>query len=156
MSAFTVIKCDQDGREVLRYDGTLVQRGETWVCVRALFNFDDRELGYITLKRGDVFVEWFYSDRWYNVFRINDRDTHALKGFYCNLARPAHLYEHSVRQDDLALDLFVYPDGRTLFLDREDYDALPLEAHERDHVARAVHQLEALILDRRVPFNGLD
>ncbi len=155
MSAFTVIKCDHAGREELRYYGTLSERGESWVCVRAVFDFPDRELGYVTLKRGDLFVEWFYRDRWYNVFRIHDRDTHALKGFYCNLARPAQIETHSVRQDDLALDVFVYPDGRTLLLDQEAYDALPLAAAERVEIAHALHELERLIAARAAPFDVL-
>ena len=84
-----VRKLDHEGREVFRYEGRVLRRGERYVCLRAVFRFDEVDLGCVTFKRGDVFTEWFYSDRWYNVFRIEDGASGALKGWYCNITRPA-------------------------------------------------------------------
>lgn len=152
MSAITIIKCDAQGREALRYSGEAVARGATWICVRAPFTFSDRDLGYIHLRRGDLFIEWFYADRWYNIFRVEDGASGQLKGWYCNLTRPARIEDDVVCADDLALDFFVGPDFTALLLDEEEYAALDLAAEERASVAAALDELRALVSERRGPF----
>lgn len=148
---WTVIKRDHHSRETLRYTGALVAQGTNYACLRAPFMLSDRDLGYVTLCQGDVFTEWFYTDRWYNVFRIEDRTTQALKGWYCNFTRPAQITAGVIAADDLALDLFVYPDGRTLLLDEAEFYALCLEAAETTQVLAAVQALMALAAARIPP-----
>ena len=142
MRAYTVSKRDAYGVEQLSYQGVLVTRGENFVCIDAVFALPDRDLGYIQLRRGDRFREWFYADRWYNIFRVNDADTLALKGWYCNITRPAHIGTGHVAADDLALDVFVYPDGRTLLLDEDEFLALDLPAHEERKAWQAVESIK--------------
>ena len=111
MSEITIIKRDHNGKPVLQYSGEVTARGEAWVRVRATFNYDDKPVGSITFRRGDVFTEWHYADRWYNVFEIYDVDDGRLKGWYCNVTRPAVIRENTVEADDMALDMLVLPDG---------------------------------------------
>lgn len=152
MSVFTVIKCDHTGREVLRYTGTRLAGGPEWVCVRALFQFADRDLGYVTLHQGDIFTEWFYTDRWYNVFRVEDGRHGHLKGWYCNLTRPARLLPAAVAADDLALDVFVRPDRSLLLLDEAEYAALHLPPHEQQAVAAALTDIRTQAAAGSGPF----
>jgi hypothetical protein len=56
-------------------------------------------------------VETFYSDRWYNVFEIYDRDDGKFKGWYCNIGYPAVIEKDTVSYIDLALDLWVSAEG---------------------------------------------
>jgi hypothetical protein len=151
-SKVTVIKNDHTGREVWRYEGTIKESGEGWVRLEAHFNRDDLPLGYITFRRGDRFIETFYADRWYNVFAVRDVDDDHLKGWYCNFTRPAVLDENTVSADDLALDLFVYPDGRALVLDRDEFDALPLRDAERAAVLAALTELQRKAKAKEAPF----
>ena len=44
---------------------------------------------HATLRRGDRFIETYYTDRWYNIFEIHAREDDRLKGWYCNIAKPA-------------------------------------------------------------------
>lgn len=152
MSSVTIIKCDAHGQEKLRYDGEAVARGATWICVHAPYSFKDRDLGYIHLRHGDLFIEWHYSDRWYNVFSVQDGTSGQLKGWYCNLTRPARIEDGVVCADDLALDFFVGPDFSTLLLDEDEYAALALTAEERASVAAALEELRELVAARRGPF----
>jgi hypothetical protein len=152
---FTVYKCDAQGNQVFSYPGEVIHRDADSVCVRALFQRGRMDLGYVVLKPGDVFTEWFYSNRWYNVFQVEDVDSGLLKGFYCNLTRPAIISDQSVRADDLELDLFVYPDGRTLLLDEDEYNQLPLTAAERIHVERALLEIHKLVQERAQPFTAI-
>ena len=154
--SFTIYKLNHKGEEELSYSGTVLERGETYVCVQAIFNFDTMDLGYITLKKGDIFTEWFYTDRWFNVFKVEDIDTVQLKGYYCNLTRPAIISDKTVKADDLALDIFVQPNGNMLILDEDDYDKLPLSETERYQVQQAVNQIKQLVQTRTIPFHEIN
>jgi predicted RNA-binding protein associated with RNAse of E/G family len=123
--------------------------------LEARFNRDDMDLGYVEFRRGDRFVEYFYADRWYNIFAIYDADDDHLKGWYCNVTRPAVFGDGEVHADDLALDVFVFPDGRTLVMDEEEYAALPLTLAERKEALAAVTELQRRARNAEPPFDAL-
>jgi len=149
--SITVIKYKHTGEEVLRYYGTIIERGENYVKLEAVFQFDDMALGYTTFRKGDRFVEWFYSDRWYNIFRIHDVTDDHVKGWYCNFTRPAEITESTVGAEDLELDLFVYPDGEYVVLDHEDFEALDLSEEEEKAVLNALDVLTTAAAARKPP-----
>lgn len=155
MSDFTVIKRDAQGNDQLSYTGQVFERGDNFICIDAIFAFSDRDLGYIHLRKGDVFREWFYSDRWYNIFRVQDRDTGQLKGWYCNITRPAEIDTHQVAADDLALDVFAYPDGRTILLDEDEFALLKLSDTDRKTAWDAVRSIQQMVSRRQYPFDEI-
>src|ERR1051326_9143263 len=108
-NAITVFKLDHESREVWRYSGTILAHGATWVQLEAFFNRDDKDAGYVVFRRGDRYIEWFYTDRMYNIFQIHDVDDDHLKGWYCNICNPAIIADHEIRCEDLALDVWVTP-----------------------------------------------
>lgn len=148
MTTITVIKRDHRGEFVWQYEGELVDSGATWVCIDAIFGRD----GYVLFRRGDALREWFYSDRWYNIFRLQDAVDGRLKGWYCNVTRPAVITAESVSADDLALDVFVRPDGALMVLDQDEFAALDLPDVERQAALDAVEQLRQAVDDRCGPF----
>lgn len=151
----TIIKQDAAGTEQYRYEARVVERGDTWVCVRAPFNRDRAQVDTVTLLRGDIFTEWFFNDRWYNIFRIEDHQTQQLKAWYCNLTRPAEISEEVVMAQDLALDVLVLPDGSAKLLDEDEYAALKLSAPEDAAVQAALAELRMLIDSHQPPFEAL-
>ncbi len=150
----TVHKLDHTGREVLRYQGwTLDRQGNCW-RLEALFDREGEMVAQLKLQRGDRFVETFYADRWYNVFAVYDGE--CLKGFYCNITRPARFDDGGhIYAEDLALDLVVYPDGRWQVMDEEEFSALPLAAGEQQQALRALAELQSLAARREGPFRAL-
>ena len=155
MRQYTIVKLDAAGEEQLSYRGTLVARGQNWVCIDARFAMPDRDLGYICLRRGDHFREWFYADRWYNIFRVSDAKDGSLKGWYCNITRPARITNASAAAEDLALDVFVGPDGCTLLLDEAEFAALNLPEQDRQQAWQAVAELLRLVKQRQPPFDEI-
>ncbi|MDE2855841.1 MAG: DUF402 domain-containing protein [Chloroflexota bacterium] len=155
MSAFTVIKRDAFGAVELTYEGALRERNEAFVCIDASFALRDRDLGYITLRRGDRFREWFFRERWYNIFRVGDVNSGALKGWYCNITRPPRIEADRVTAEDLCLDVFVFPDGRTLLLDEDEFAALTLPRREVEKAWAAVDAIRHLVEERRPPFDEI-
>jgi uncharacterized protein len=156
MSEITVYKLNHLGEEVWHYTGEEVARGETWVCLEARFNRDDMDQGFVVFRRGDLMTEWFYSDRWYNIFRIQDVDTGKLKGWYCNIVRPAKITETTVAAEDLALDVFIKPDGQVLVLDEDEFSALHLSPDDQAASWAAVDQLRAATQECRPPFDEIN
>ncbi|MCA9996947.1 MAG: DUF402 domain-containing protein [Anaerolineales bacterium] len=148
----TVYKLDEGGRFVLQYPAGVLERGEGFVRLEAFFNRDDLDLGYTTFKRNDRFIETFYSDRWYNVFAVYDRDDGLLKGWYCNVCRPAVLGETAVSCEDLALDVWVDPSGQHLLLDEDEFAVLELSEVEREAGKTAVVHIIHLGKTQQLPF----
>ncbi len=155
MTAFRIIKRDAHGNDQLSYNGVVRERNDRFLCVEASFALADRDLGYIHLRRGDVFREWFYSDCWFNIFRVQDVESEQVKGWYCNITRPAIIEPHQAAADDLGLDVFVYPDGQTLLLDEDEFDRLGLPLSEQQAAWEAVAMIQKMVRTRQHPFDEI-
>jgi hypothetical protein len=151
----TILKNDHQGITQLSYTGEVIGQGQNWICLQAPFTLGNRDLGYVQLNRGDLFTEWFYTDRWYNVFRVQDGHTGALKGWYCNITRPAEIAADHVAAEDLALDVFVTPKGELILLDEDEYAQLPLIEEERILVNDAIADIQRLVATRQAPFDWM-
>jgi protein associated with RNAse G/E len=133
------------------YSGRHLERGPHHIVLEAFFDKEDFPFLDLRLKSADRFVETYFDDRWYNVFAIFDRDDGTFKGWYCNLSRPARFTESQVEWVDLALDLWVWPDGRRLVLDQDEFDALVLEPSERRQVEQSLSELVQAFEAKRPP-----
>ena len=74
-----VQKKNPAGEVVYEYEGDELRRDDTSIVLEALFTRDDMPFQDVTFKKGDRFVEYYYSDRWYNIFAIYDRDDDRSK-----------------------------------------------------------------------------
>lgn len=148
----TVHKLNAWGEEVWQYPGHLLARNPDRACLMARFDLDRVSMGGLTIERGDRFVETYYFDRWYNIFAIYEPTGNHLKGWYCNIARPARLTGMDLYAEDLALDIIVLPTGEVHILDREEFEALPLPPDDRQRALRALDDLLGMIRARRGPF----
>ena len=128
MEPINVLKRNLQGEETWQYAGLLLERGPDFVRLEARFNRADMPFMGVVLKQNDRFVETFYTERWYNIFEIHDRDDDQIKGWYCNLCRPA-VWDapDTISYIDLALDLWVAADGAQTVLDEDEFDALGLD-----------------------------
>jgi protein associated with RNAse G/E len=149
LEAVTVIKMNPAREETWRYTGQVVERSERSVLLQALFNREDTPFHEIVLKRNDEFLEIYYSDRWYNIYEIYDRDDGRVKGWYCNVSQPAEFAQGVIRFVDLALDLLVYPDGRQLVLDEDEFASLSLSEDMRDKARQALDELKRTVQPKK-------
>ena len=144
MSSITVRKLDANGKEIWRYQGQVLERGKDDITLEARFNRPDLPFHGITIGQNDRFVETFFAHKWYNIFKIHDRDDDHLKGWYCNVTYPAEIQEEQVSYRDLALDLLVYADGRQLTLDEEEFEQLNLNMDDKQAALNALQELKEL------------
>jgi protein associated with RNAse G/E len=131
----TVQKKNLAGEVTWQYDGMVLKREPNYVVLEAFFNRPDTPFMGVVLKENDRFVETFYSDRWYNIFEIYDRDDGRIKGWYCNIGKPAVIEDGVLSYVDLALDLWVSANGEQTVLDEEEFEKLELP-HEMQKSAR--------------------
>jgi hypothetical protein len=152
MPQIQVLKLNLAGEVTWQYEGSVLQRQPHHVMLEAFFNRPDMPFLDLALKRNDRFVETFYTDRWYNIFEVYDRDDKQLKGWYCNVSRPAVLGEETVSYVDLALDLWVAADGTQTVLDADEFNELELDPQDRDQALSALGALQENFRNQRPPW----
>src|SRR5215213_304766 len=139
----TVRKLLHDGEPSYVWDGTVIHSTDEVLVIEARFTRGPRDLGYVVLEPNDLFVEFYYYDHWFNIFQIFS-DAGVLKGWYCNIGRPPTLLPGELHYVDLALDLFVYPNGREVVLDEDEFQELSREAYAQADIDGAIDGLAEL------------
>jgi hypothetical protein len=127
MKKITVIKQNIFEEETWRYEATEILREESYVKLEARYNRADANIGRVHLKNNDRFLEVFFADRWFNIFEIHDREDDHLKGWYCDICKPAKIEETMIKYVDLKIDLIVYPDGSDDVLDEDEFISLDID-----------------------------
>lgn len=141
MEEVWVIKKNVYGKQTWRYTGKVLLRHENSILIEAFFNRPDMPFHGMLLGLGDRFLELYFNDRWYNIFEIHDRKTDILKGWYCNVTCPAEFRDGVIAYVDLALDLLVFPDGRQMVLDEDEFTVLDISAELRQRGQQALVDL---------------
>ncbi|TXS28980.1 DUF402 domain-containing protein [Streptomyces sp. ms191] len=146
MSARSVeVVLTKAGRTKIRYPADVVSDDGHRLTVRAPWAAEGvRDFGFVRFEPGDVFVEHYWRDRWYAVKEVRSADG-TLKGWYCDVTRPAAIDGDEVVVEDLDLDLWVSADGsEVLRLDEDEFAASGLTAADPEAAACAVVALDEL------------
>lgn len=140
------------GRVKIRYPATPVSDDGDRISVRAPWAAEGvRDFGFVRFEPGDVFVEHFWRTRWYAVKEVWTGDG-VLKGWYCDVTRPAVVRDGEIVVEDLDLDLWVSADGSSVLrLDEDEFAASGLAASDPEAAAQAVRALDALAEQARTP-----
>ncbi len=154
-SAITVHKLNEQGVEVFDYSGTLIGEQGTSITIEACFDRSDVQFFELTFREGDRFIETYYTNRWFNIFEIHDADDDHIKGWYCNITRPARIEQGHIYAEDLALDLLVTPDGRVRVLDEDEFEEIDLSESDRKNALSALEELKQWVKARKEPFSKL-
>ncbi|MEP7136238.1 MAG: DUF402 domain-containing protein [Chloroflexota bacterium] len=147
-----VQKKNPAGAVTYEYEGVLLDHAENMITLEALFDRADMPFMDVVFKQGDRFVEYYYTDRWYNIFAIHDRDDGYIKGWYCNVGMPAVIEDGVVSYVDLALDLWVSAEGAQTVLDEDEFAALSLNAELSQNALNGLEELRTLFKTNRPPF----
>ena len=153
MSRMNVVvqKKNPAGEVTYQYEGFLLERNENSIKLEAFFDRKDMPFQDVVFRTGDRFVEYYYSDRWYNIFAIYDRDDGCIKGWYCNIGMPAVIGDGIVAYVDLALDLWVSSDGRQTVLDEDEFEELGLNEGMRAGALTGLEELRSLFQQKKPP-----
>ncbi|MFD3491451.1 DUF402 domain-containing protein [Streptomyces sp. NPDC058690] len=138
------------GRTKIRYPADVVRDDGIRVTVTAPWAAPGvRDFGFVRFEPGDVFTEHYWRDRWFAVKEVRT-GAGTLKGWYCDITRPAVLRDGELLVEDLDLDLWVSADGSSVLrLDEDEFEASGLTARDpaaADAARHALDELERLAL----------
>jgi len=150
-TSIRVQKKNPAGEVTYQYEGILLDRSENSIKLEALFDRQDMQFQDAVFRTGDRFVEYYYTDRWYNVFEIHDRDDGRVKGWYCNIGMPAEIKEGTVSYVDLALDLWVSVNGKQTVLDEDEFHELKLTAELQAGALNGLKEVQLLFEKKNPP-----
>jgi uncharacterized protein len=147
-----VHSCKHDGRlhrrwpaRVSRQEGTLL-----------VFVEEVRHPLIGNIEAGTLSTEFFWTDRWYSVYRFQSKAGRLLK-FYCNINTPARIESGILSFIDLDIDLLVEPDFTYKVLDLEEFqkhsELFKYPQSYLDEVRAALEELIRLIETRDFPFS---
>ena len=146
-----VQKKNPKGEVTYEYEGVLLTRSENSITLEAMFDRADMPFVDVVLKKGDRFVEHYYTDRWYNIFVVYDRDDGNIKGWYCNVGKPAVIEDGVVSYVDLALDLWVSTSGKQTILDEDEFEQLDLDQELRAGARDGLEELKCVFEKDKPP-----
>ncbi|MEE1746924.1 MULTISPECIES: DUF402 domain-containing protein [unclassified Streptomyces] len=143
-----VVALVKAGRTKIRYPADVVRDDGVRVTVRAPWAAPGvRDFGFVRFEPGDVFTEHYWRDRWFAVKEVRT-GAGVLKGWYCDITRPAVLRDGELLVEDLDLDLWVSADGSSVLrLDEDEFEESGLAGRDpaaADAALRALDELEHL------------
>jgi len=145
-----------DGREHRRWPARIAKTVGPLIVLDAVF---DEEIEHDLLGKvssGTISTEYYWLDRWYNVFRFSNSDR-VLQKFYCNINAPPQFDGRVLSYVDLDIDVLVEPDLTYRILDEDDFEqnarryGYPEEI--QTNARRALAEVIGLIESRAFPFD---
>jgi hypothetical protein len=151
-----VRSCKHDGRVSRSWPARVARREDSLIVLDAFFAEEIRHTLIGTIEAGTLSTEFFWTDRWYSVFRFQSPDGRLLK-FYCNINTPPTLESGALTFVDLDVDVLVQPDYTFEVLDEDEFERhaeiYQYPAAYRVNVREALDELRRLIEYRQFPFN---
>jgi protein associated with RNAse G/E len=136
--------------ELLRQEGSLI-------VLDAKFSAEVIHDLLGTIASGTHSLEYYWLDRWYNIFRFAEPDG-TLRNYYCNVNMPPTFDGDILSYVDLDLDILVEPDLSYQLLDVEDFEknaeAYTYSVEVKTNARRAVTELVNMIESCAFPFNS--
>lgn len=151
-----VRSCKHDGRVHRSWSARIAHREGSLIVLDAVFAEEVRHTLIGTIEAGTNSTEFFWTDRWYSIFRFQAPDGNLLK-FYCNINTPPTLESGALTFVDLDVDVLVQPDLTFEVLDEDEFERhaelylYPAEYHF--NVRAALDELLLLIENRQFPFH---
>jgi len=156
--AVTVSARKFDGREHRRWRAELIRQQGALLVLDAIFENEVIHDLMGRIERGTISQEFYWLDRWYNIFRFLTPRRDLLY-YYCNVNKPPEFDGNCISYVDLDIDVLVRPDFSHRVLDLDEFESnaehFGYPENVKSNAHRAVSEIIELIEDRRFPFNQL-
>jgi|SRR5215813_10681737 len=155
INEITVKVLKHDAAEYRRWHAQLSRREDDLIVLDAEFDVDVSHEVLGEIKRNTKTVEYYWLNRWYNVFRFLNEDG-STRLWYCNVNTPPQFERDTLSYVDLDIDILVQPDFSFKVLDEDEFEfnaeRYNYSAEEKSRVQSAVEELIAMIRERQFPF----
>ena len=153
----TVCVLKHDGTEYRRWSGQLAKREGSLIILQAEFEEEVKHQLLGTIPRGTRTIEYYWLDRWYNIFQFLG-SAGQTRLFYCNVGRPPVLTAETLSYVDLDIDVLVEADLSYQVLDLEEFEASAVQfgysGEVRSKAQAALNELIKMIGIRQFPFDN--
>jgi protein associated with RNAse G/E len=151
----TVRVLKHDSTEYRRWSARLRHRDGSLIILDAEFDVDVSHEVLGEIKQRTRTVEYYWLDRWYNVFRFL-KDDGTTRLWYCNINTPPQFRDGVLTYVDLDIDILVQPDFSLQVLDMEEFEMnarkYGYSAEEKRQAQNAVDEVISMIETRQFPF----
>ena len=151
----TVRACKYDGSEHRRWAAKVLKQEGSLLVLDASFPEDIVHDLLGTISSGTRSIEYYWLDRWYNIFRFSQPNG-ELRSYYCNVNVPPEFDGQTLKYVDLDIDILVEPDLTYRVVDLKDFELnaqrYDYSAQVQTNAAHALTELIDLIEARAFPF----
>lgn len=113
-----------------------------------------KDLGII--EKGTVSYEYYWLDRWYNIFRFHEPEG-DLRNFYCNVNMPPTFENEILDYIDLDIDVLVWKNFSFEILDLEEFESNSSKFNYSktiiENAKKSLEDLIQMINQRQFPFD---
>ena len=99
----------------------LVKQQDSLIELVGEFDRDVEHPNLGLIKQGTVSYEYYWLDRWYNIFQFHE-PTGELRNHYCNICMPPTFANGVLDYVDLEIDVLIWPDLTYEVLDEIEFD----------------------------------
>ena len=151
----TVRVLKHDGVEYRRWKARVAGKEGSLLVLDAEFESDVEHDLLGSIKRGTTTIEYYWLDRWYNVFEFLERDG-STRLYYCNINTPPVIESGVLTYVDLDIDILVQPDFSFQVLDVDEFETnagrYGYSEEEKRRAQAALAELTSMIVKRQFPF----
>lgn len=151
----TVCVFKRDGTEYRRWSANLTKHEGDLMVLDAEFDVDVSHELLGEIRQGTRTVEYYWLNRWYNVFRFL-KDDGNTRLWYCNINTPPKFNDRVLTYVDLDIDIVVQADFSFQVLDMDEFEMnarrYGYSDEEKEQAEKAVEELTRMIEKRQFPF----
>lgn len=110
-----------DGEIRRSWKADLIERKNSLLLFVGEFEQEIKHPNLGVIRRGTVSYEYYWLDRWYNIFRFHEPNG-DLRNFYCNINKPPIFENNVLDYIDLDIDILVWTDFSYEVLDVDEFE----------------------------------
>lgn len=141
----TVKKLDPFGKSLGSWNGKVIKSNNDLTVIESIYRYKNLDLEYLILKIGDIFTEYYFKNKWFNIFEIRGGKDNHLKGWYCNITEPPKISDNEIIWTDLLLDIFISPEGKITVTDEDEFERLNLKEKDKDSWKNSIKAKDEII-----------
>jgi protein associated with RNAse G/E len=145
-----------DGREYRRWQALTASQNGSLIVLDAEFDTDVAHDLLGQIRRGTRTIEYYWLDRWYNIFRFLEADG-STQLWYCNINMPPEFEQGVLTYVDLDIDVLVRPDFSYELLDMQEFQEnaarYGYSAEVNQGAQHGLSELRSIIENRQFPFS---
>ncbi len=140
------VRYHRPGKETREWEQDLLLDEKETIVSSFVFQLSEPFLveGAPVIQDGFKGILFDFFDRWYNVVKIYDLNQEFV-GYYSDIRTPPRRIPGGYEAVDLALDLWVEPDGNYTILDEDEFEEAKVDDHHRKKAEETLSRLIKMI-----------